>query len=72
MVVAVDPTTADALVARARAAGVPAQRLGTAGGERLVAAGPSGQAFAVDLAAATHAWRDALPNALHPERTSQS
>ena len=62
------PTTADALVARARAAGVPAQRLGTAGGDRLVAA----EAFAVDLAAATHAWRDAIPNALHPERTSQS
>ena len=44
--------------------GVPAQRLGTAGGDRLVAAGPSGQAFSIDLAAASHAWRDALPNAL--------
>ncbi len=68
MVVAVDPTTADALVDRARAANVPAQRLGTAGGDRLVASspsgGPSGPAFSVDLAAATHAWRDALPDAL--------
>ena len=42
VVVAVDPTTADALVDRARAASVPAQRLGTAGGDRLVAAGRQG------------------------------
>jgi hypothetical protein len=58
--VAVDPATADALVERARAANVPAQRLGTAVGDRLTAAG----AFDVSLADATHAWRDALPDAL--------
>jgi phosphoribosylformylglycinamidine synthase len=69
VVVAVDPATADALVERARAADVPAQRLGTAGGERLVAAG----AFDVSLADATHAWRDALPGALAADpRTSRS
>jgi phosphoribosylformylglycinamidine synthase len=60
VVVAVDPATADALVERARAANVPAQRLGTAVGDRLTAAG----AFDVSLADATHAWRDALPDAL--------
>jgi phosphoribosylformylglycinamidine synthase subunit PurL len=60
VVVAVDPAAADALVDRARAAGVPALRLGTAGGDRLVAQG----AFGVDLDAAAHAWRDALPDAL--------
>jgi phosphoribosylformylglycinamidine synthase len=60
VVLALDPTAADALVERARAANVPAQRLGSAGGERLVAAG----AFDVSLADATHAWRDALPDAL--------
>ena len=60
VVLAVDPAGADALVERARAANVPAQRLGTAGGDRLVADG----AFSVALADATHAWRDALPTAL--------
>jgi hypothetical protein len=70
VVVAVDPHHADDLVERARAANVPAQRLGAAGGDRLAAAG----AFTVSLEAATRAWRDALPNALHPqpERASQS
>jgi phosphoribosylformylglycinamidine synthase len=60
VVVAVDPAGADALVERARAANVPAQRLGTAGGDRLEAEG----AFSVALTDATHAWRDALPAAL--------
>jgi phosphoribosylformylglycinamidine synthase subunit PurL len=69
VVVAVDPNRADDLVERARSGNVPAQRLGTAGGDRLVAAG----AFTVPLADATHAWRDALPALLHPDpRTSQS
>ena len=45
------------MVARATAAGVPVTVLGTAGGDRLVAHG----AFAVDLDAATHAYRDAIP-----------
>ncbi len=60
VVVAVDPDRAAALVDRARSANVPAQRLGTAGGERLVAEG----AFDVALTAATSAWRDAIPAAL--------
>ncbi len=60
VVLAVDPAGADALVERARAANVPAQRLGTAGGDRLEADG----AFSVALVDATHAWRDALPAAL--------
>jgi phosphoribosylformylglycinamidine synthase len=64
VVLAVDPATADAVVERARAANVPARRLGTAGGDRLVATGPSSTEFSVTLAAATHAWRDALPDAL--------
>jgi phosphoribosylformylglycinamidine synthase len=69
VVVAVDPAAADALVDRARSAAVPAQRLGTAGGDRLVAAG----AFDVPLGDATHAWRDALPSALHADpRASRS
>jgi phosphoribosylformylglycinamidine synthase len=73
VVVAVDPASADALVERARAAGVPALRLGVAGGDRLVAAGPSSTAFAVSLGDATHAWRDALPSALSADpRTSRS
>ena len=63
VVVTLDPAHADDLVERARAANVPAQRLGTAGGDRLVADG----AFTVALADATTAWRDALPAALgHP------
>ena len=60
VVVTLDPAGADDVVERARAANVPAQRLGVAGGDRLVADG----AFAVTLADATTAWRDALPNAL--------
>jgi phosphoribosylformylglycinamidine synthase len=68
VVVAVDADRADDLVERARAANVRAQRLGTAGGDRLVARsdGASEVVFAVTLADATHAWRDALPEALHP------
>ncbi len=63
VLVAVDPARADDLVERARVGNVPAQRLGTAGGDRLVASG----AFAVTLADATHAWRDTLPTVLgHP------
>jgi phosphoribosylformylglycinamidine synthase len=69
VVVAVDPDVADALADRARTAGVPAQRLGAAIGERLRAGG----AFDVSLADATHAWRDALPGLLHADpRVSRS
>jgi phosphoribosylformylglycinamidine synthase len=60
VVVTVAPDASDALVEHSRAIGVPAQLLGTAGGDRLVAAG----AFSVALAEATHAWRDALPERL--------
>jgi phosphoribosylformylglycinamidine synthase subunit PurL len=59
-VVAVAPETAAAVVDRARAADVPALLLGHAGGDRLVADG----AFAVPLADATAAWRDAIPRSL--------
>jgi hypothetical protein len=45
---------------RARAAGVPAAEVGETGGDRLVADG----AFDVDLAAASAAWRDAIPDRL--------
>jgi phosphoribosylformylglycinamidine synthase subunit PurL len=60
VVVAVAPETAAAVVDRARAANVPALLLGKAGGDRLVADG----AFAVPLADAATAWRDAIPRAL--------
>jgi phosphoribosylformylglycinamidine synthase subunit PurL len=57
VVLALDPSAVDAVIERAARAGVPAVPVGRAGGDRLVAEG----AFAVDLAAATHAYRDALP-----------
>ncbi len=57
VVLSVAPTRVDAVLDRARAAGVPVAPVGIAGGERLVANG----AFSVDLTAATHAYRDALP-----------
>jgi phosphoribosylformylglycinamidine (FGAM) synthase-like enzyme len=56
----VAPDWADAVVDQARAAGLPANVIGTAGGERLATT----DAFDVSLAAAVHAWRDALPEAL--------
>jgi phosphoribosylformylglycinamidine synthase len=58
VVASVDPERAAEVLGRAAAAGVPAQVVGSAVGDRLVAAG----AFDVSLADATHAWRDALPN----------
>jgi phosphoribosylformylglycinamidine synthase len=57
VVVGLDPSRGDAVLERARDADVPAARIGSAGGDRLVAAG----AFAVLLADATTAWRDAIP-----------
>jgi phosphoribosylformylglycinamidine synthase subunit PurL len=48
---------------RAGAAGVPAARIGTAGGDRLTAPG----AFDVTVGAAAAAWRDAIPRALGNE-----
>jgi phosphoribosylformylglycinamidine synthase len=60
VVVAVTPDRAATVVDRARAAGVPVAELGTAGGDRLIAA----EAFDVDLSDAAHAWRSAIPAAL--------
>jgi phosphoribosylformylglycinamidine synthase len=60
VVVSVEPAQRDDVLARAAAAGVPATVLGTAGGDHLVVAG----VLDVDLAVATSAWRDAIPNAL--------
>ncbi len=57
VVLSVDPAQVDALLARAAGAGVPAAVLGDAGGDVLVAEG----ALRVPLAAATRAWRDAIP-----------
>src|SRR4029077_11343135 len=57
VVLSLAPEVVDAVVARAAAAGVPAAVVGNAAGTRLVAA----DAFAVDLEAATHAYRDAIP-----------
>ncbi len=60
VVVGVSPARVGDVLGRAREAGVPAADIGETGGDRLVATG----AFDVPLAAATRAWRDALPNAL--------
>jgi phosphoribosylformylglycinamidine synthase II len=52
---------ADAVLAAGRAAGVPAVRIGTAGGSRLVVVGRSGQGLLdLDLEAAVAAGRDRL------------
>jgi hypothetical protein len=50
----------DEVLSRASSAGVLAAAVGEARGDRLVAH----DAFDVPLADATHAWRDAIPNAL--------
>jgi phosphoribosylformylglycinamidine (FGAM) synthase-like enzyme len=60
VVVASEASRVDEIVDRARGAGVAVAELGESGGARLVADG----AFDVSLADATHAWRDAIPNAL--------
>ncbi len=62
VVVAVAPDAAQAVLARAGAAGVPAYVLGRAGGDRLVFTG----ALDVGVAAAEHAWREALPAVTRP------
>jgi phosphoribosylformylglycinamidine (FGAM) synthase-like enzyme len=56
-VLAVDPERTAEVLGRIVATGVPAQVIGVAGGSELTAAG----AFSVPVAAAAHAWRDALP-----------
>jgi phosphoribosylformylglycinamidine synthase len=61
VVLSVEPARVEDVLGRAAAAGVPAARIGSAGGDRLVWAG----AFDVALAEAEQAWRDALPSALH-------
>jgi phosphoribosylformylglycinamidine synthase len=60
VVVSVPPSRVSEVLSAAQAAGVPAMRLGEAGGDRIVADG----AFSVSLAEATAAWRDAIPRAL--------
>ena len=60
VVVAVAPEVLANVVAMAEHAGVPVARLGLATGDRIVVKG----LLDVDLAAATRAWRDRLPDAL--------
>jgi len=60
VVVALDGSRVEEILARAAAAGVPAALVGTAGGDRLVWTG----AFDVALPDAEQAWRDAIPAAL--------
>jgi len=60
VVLSLDEERVDDVLGRAAAAGVPAAKIGVAGGDRLRWAG----AFDVDLPDAEHAWRDALPAAL--------
>jgi phosphoribosylformylglycinamidine synthase subunit PurL len=60
VVCSVDPVLVDEVLSRASSAGVLAAAVGEARGDRLVAH----DAFDVPLADATHAWRDAIPNAL--------
>jgi phosphoribosylformylglycinamidine synthase subunit PurL len=64
VVLGLDPARVDAVVERARAAGVPAAIVGTATGDRLVATG----AFDVSCADATRAYRDALPEIMSAAR----
>jgi len=60
VLVAVEPSGADALVADAGAAGVPAQVVGDAGGDRLVI----GSLVDVDVDDVRRSWRERLPRAL--------
>ncbi len=60
VVVAVEPARLAEVTRRAGEGGVPVMEIGGSGGDRLIAEG----AFDLSLADATHAWRDAIPNAL--------
>jgi phosphoribosylformylglycinamidine synthase subunit PurL len=53
----VDPADVDAVAARAKAAGVPVERLGTTGGAALDIA----DVGALDLAQVREAWEGTLP-----------
>ncbi len=68
VLVVVAPDQLGEVMARARAAGVPAAELGVAGGDRLALEG----CFDVSLDEAASAWRNALPQALHPVGTGGS
>jgi phosphoribosylformylglycinamidine synthase len=57
VLVTVDPADVDAVAARAKAAGVPAERLGTTGGAALDIA----DVGALDLAQLREAWEGTLP-----------
>jgi phosphoribosylformylglycinamidine synthase len=64
VLVTVDPADADAVIARARAAGVPVEQLGTTGGPALEIAdvGP------LDLAELRLAWESTLPGIFEAPR----
>ena len=64
VVCSVDPAETAAVCGAAAAAGVPARVVGVAAGDRLIAKG----AFDVALGDATHAWRDAIPTLMNPDR----
>ncbi len=64
VVLSVPEADLDALLARAAAAGVPARRLGTAGGDRIALTGAAGPLVDLTVTEATTAWRDRLPAAL--------
>jgi phosphoribosylformylglycinamidine synthase subunit PurL len=60
VIVCVAPSLVSEVLERARRVGVPAAQIGSSGGDRIVAQG----AFDVTLAAATDAWRRAIPDAV--------
>jgi phosphoribosylformylglycinamidine synthase len=61
VVLCVDPSQREAVLARADAAGLPITALGRAGGDRLVVEG----LVDVSLEVATRAWREKLPTSLN-------
>jgi len=71
VVVAVDPSVVDLVLAEIADAAVPVVRLGVAGGTRLTIAGPEGTWINSPMDQITTTWRDRLPVALG-EGTSQA
>jgi phosphoribosylformylglycinamidine synthase subunit PurL len=61
---AVDPAAVGEVHRRHTAAGVPAEVIGRAGGDRLVVEGPPGVAVDMSVAHLTAAWRGRLPDLL--------
>jgi phosphoribosylformylglycinamidine synthase len=66
VVLCVAPEQVDGVRTAAAAAGIPIASLGRAGGDRLVVDGLVDMA----LVEATSQWRQALPDALHPETSA--